>query len=276
MKRKILLPTDFSDNAWNAIIYALKLFKHEFCTFYLLNSTFIQISTLSYFSNKLLKSIEQDALKSLMDLEELAESTNANCNHDFQIILSQENLNTALKKAILEWDIDLVIMGTKGATGAREVFFGSNTIHVINNLKNCPVLIVPETYDFLVPVQIAFPTDYNRFYSDKELRPIKLLADLYDAKIRIMHINAEENLNDIQEYNLNKLKQYLDHYDYSFHWMPKYGNKEMEINDFIRELDINILAMVNYKHNFMEKITHEPVIKKIGYHCKIPFMVIPE
>ena len=276
MKHKILLPTDFSDNAWNAIVYALKLFKHEYCTFYFLNSTFVQISTLSQFSNKILKSIEQDALKGLMELEKLVETTDANSNHDFQIILSRDNLIDAVKKAVKEEEIDLVVMGTKGASGAKEVFFGSNTIHLVKNLKQCPVLIIPETCEFKRPLQIGFPTDYNRFYSNKELKGIKLLADLYDAKLRIMHINEEEKLTDIQEYNLTKLKYYLNSYTCEFQWLPKYDDKTTEINDFIKDYDISILAMVNYAHSFIERITHEPVIKKLGFHIRIPFLVIPE
>ena len=35
--KNILIPTDFSDNAWNAITYAINLFKKKECTFYLVN-----------------------------------------------------------------------------------------------------------------------------------------------------------------------------------------------------------------------------------------------
>ena len=58
--------------------------------------------------------------------------------------------------------------------------------------------------------------------------------------------------------------------------MPNYSKKSTEINDFSSELDINMLAMVNYEHSFIEKLIKEPVIKKIGYHPPIPFLVIPE
>lgn len=220
--------------------------------------------------------MEEDAMRELLSLKELAETSDANANHNFQIILSLEDLKTAVKKAVKEWDIELIIMGTKGATGAKEFFFGSNTVRIVKSSKACPVLIIPEEYDFIVPKQIAFPTDYNRFYSNIELKPLRLLADLYDSKIRIMHINVEEDLNDIQEYNLIKLKEYLENYEYTLHWMPKYDKKAREIIDFIEELDINILAMVNYKHSFIEKIINEPVIKKIGFHPVVPFLVIPE
>ena len=62
----------------------------------------------------------------------------------------------------------------------------------------------------------------------------------------------------------------------SFHWMPDYAKKVNEINDFIEELKIDMLVMVNYKHSFIENIINEPVIKKIGFHPIIPFLVIPD
>lgn len=276
MRRKILLPTDFSDNSWSAVVYALKLFKNEFCTFYFINSTTIKVSTLSNLSNKLIKAMEDDAMRELLELKELAEACEVGANHNFQIILSSEDLKTAIKKSVNKLNIDMVIMGTKGATGAKEFFFGSNTIRIIKNLKLCPVLIIPEEYDFVTPTQIAFPTDYNRYYSNKELKPLRELANLYDSKIRIMHINTEEELNDTQEYNLEALKSYLNNYEYTLHWMPDYANKTTEINDFVEELKIDMLAMVNYKHSFIEKIINEPVIKKIGFQPNVPFLVIPE
>jgi nucleotide-binding universal stress UspA family protein len=275
MKRKILIPTDFSDNAWSAIVYALKLFEDEFCTFYLLNSTNLKVSAFSNLSNKLLKTMQENAMKELLELKELAEASNANANHEFQIILSSKDLKSAIKLAIKQWSIDLVIMGTKGATGAKEFFFGSNTVNIIKSIKICPVLIIPEEYDFIKPTQIAFPTDFNRFYDHIELQPLKDFATLHNSKIRIVHVNAKSKLNDIQEYNMETLKSYLEDFEHSFHWMPKYATKVVEINDFLEELDIDILAMLNYKHSFIEKILKEPVIKKIGFYPKIPFLVIP-
>ncbi|CAH8282350.1 nucleotide-binding universal stress UspA family protein [Mariniflexile fucanivorans] len=274
MQRKILLPTDFSDNSWSATVYALKLFKDEFCTFYFLNSAAIKASIMS--NKKLIESMKEDTMTELMSLKDLAETSNANANHDFQIIFSTKDLINAIKTAIEEFNIDLVIMGTKGTTPTKEFLFGSNTINIITNLKLCPILVIPEEYDFVKPSQIAFPTDFNRFYSEKELKPLKELADLYNSKIRIVHIITKGELNETQEYNLMILKSHLKNYEFELHWMPNYAKKVTEINDFIQELEINMLAMVNYKHSFIEKIMHEPVIKKIGFHPDIPFLVIPD
>jgi hypothetical protein len=57
--------------------------------------------------------------------------------------------------------------------------------------------------------------------------------------------------------------------------MPNYAKKTNEIVDFIKDLKIDLLAMVNYKHGFIENIIKEPIIKKMGMHPIIPFLVIP-
>lgn len=276
MKKHILLPTDFSDNAWSAAVYALKLFTHEECTFYFLHSTKMHVSTMSNMTNKLLDHMSKAALQDLKELKEMAEQTNVNANHDFEIILSADDLEDAMHMAIAKHHIDLVVMGTKGATGAKEIFFGSNTVRMVKRTKQCPLLIVPEDFDFTTPHQIAFPTDFTRDYQDRELKYLRSLIELYDSKIRVVCILSKDKLTGVQEYNMTMLESYLEDYDYSFHFMPNYAKKTEEINDFIEMLEVNMLVMVNYKHSFIEGIIKEPVIKKIGFHPIVPFYVIPD
>ena len=57
--------------------------------------------------------------------------------------------------------------------------------------------------------------------------------------------------------------------------MPDYSSKEIEIKEFISELEIDLLAMVKNRHTLLEKITREPVIKKLGFHPLVPFLVMP-
>ncbi|WP_339885541.1 universal stress protein [Polaribacter vadi] len=276
MQKKILLPTDFSDNAWNAIIYALKLYANETCDFYLLNSIKIKGSTMSNFSSKLSSTIRKSAFKDMLELKQMIERVNANANHNFEILVSNADLKDALETAIKKHTIQLIIMGTKGASGAKEFFFGSNTVNVINKVRLCPILTIPDQFDFVEPKKIAFSTDFNRLYKEEELAPLKEVTDLYNSEINIVHLNNEEHLNEVQEYNSKILENDLKDYKHHFFWIPNYGKKANDINDFIKEQNINMLAMVNYKHSFIEKITKEPVIKTIGFQPFIPFLVIPE
>lgn len=273
MKKNILLPTDFSDNAWSAAVYALKLFVNEDCTFYFLHSAKIKASTMSNMTNKLLKVMLDNAKRDLLDLKDIAEAI-GNKKHTFEIILSSKDIEDTIKASIEGYSIDYIVMGTKGASGVKELFFGSNTVKILKKINNCPVVIVPDEYDYIPVKQIAFPTDFNHFY-DTELEPVKSLAEAQGSKIRIVHINKEKDLTDQQNYNLAMLKAYLEEHPHSFHWMPNYAKKREEINDFIEELDINLLAMIKYKHSVFENIFNEPVIKKISFNPIIPFMVIP-
>lgn len=274
MRRHIILPTDFSDNAWSAAVYALKLYAEQECTFHFTHSTKMKVSTMSNFSNRLLKVMTENALKELTDLKDMAERVNANANHDFNIILSSDDLQYVIESAIKKHNAQLVVMGTKGATKAKDIFFGSNTVHILKKMKLCPVLIIPDEFDYETPKQIAFPTDFNRFFGD-ELDALKNISELHNSKIRIVHINEEDKLDKQQNYNIAMLKAYLENYPHSFHWMPDYEKKSTEINDFIEELNINILAMINYERSFIERIVNEPVIKKIGFNPSVPFLVIP-
>ena len=275
MKRSILIPTDFSDNAWNAIVYALKLYADEVCAFHFLHAWSVSNpTTRTYITTHYIETIEEDSLKQLTELKGMAENANINANHTFDIVLSKEGLKSAIETAVKKHNVDLIVMGTKGATGAKEIFFGSNTVDTIKKMKLCPIMVVPEEFDFVEPKQIAFPTDFNRFYGE-ELVPLKRLSELYNSKIRIVHITKESNLTKTQDYNLAMLKVYLENFPHSFHWMPDYAKKTQEINDFIEELDIDILAMINYKHSFIENIVNEPIVSKIGFHSTIPFLVIP-
>jgi nucleotide-binding universal stress UspA family protein len=217
-----------------------------------------------------------NARKELLKLKELAESTNANSNHDFEVILSTDELTDAIEFAVKKHKINMVVMGTKGSTAAKELFFGSNTVKVIQRMRLCPVLIVPTDIDFIVPKQIAFPTDFSRYYGNKELDPLKNISALYNSKIRIVHINVETHFDEVQEYNLKMLKEYLKNCEHSFHWIPDYSKRVVEIKDFIDAYGINMLVMVNYKHSFIESIVNEPVIKKIGFGPTVPFLVIPD
>lgn len=275
MERHILLPTDFSDNAWAAAVYALKLYADETCTFHFLHSTRMKVSTMSNISNKLLRVMYDNAKKELTELKDMAETANANANHEFKVIVSPESLQEAIENAIMKHNIDLVVMGTKGATKAKEIFFGSNTVRMLKKMRSCPVLAIPDEFEFETPDQIAFPTDFNRFFNDTELKPLKGLADLHNSKIRIVSILYEKDLNETQDYNKQMLDSHLSNYPHTFHCMQDYAKKTVEINDFIDELGINILAMVNYKHSFIESIVKEPVIKKIGFRPIVPFFVIP-
>ena len=81
----------------------------------------------------------------------------------------------------------MIVMGTKGASKAREILFGSNTIHVIKK-SICPVLAIPENFDFEAPKEILFPTDYKIPYQLNELSSVLDIANMYNPRVNILHV----------------------------------------------------------------------------------------
>ena len=275
MRHHILLPTDFSENAWSAALYAFKLYANEPCTFYFLHAwTFVNTGSRTYITPDYIDKLMDTSEAQLNALKDRAINERTNSKHEFETIFTTDSLIDSIIYAIGKEKIDLLVMGTKGATGAKEFLWGSNSVSVINKVKLCPVMLIPDNYEYETPKQLGFPTDFNRLYGE-ELLALKKLAALHDSAINILHINGMDKLTDTQRNNFDILKEYLKNDPHTFYWKSDYAKKAQAIKDFIKENKINILTMINYEHSFIEKLTKEPVINKMGFHSEIPFVVIP-
>ncbi|QXP59274.1 universal stress protein [Olleya sp. HaHaR_3_96] len=274
--KHILIPTDFSDNAWSAIVYAVKYFKNDVCTFYLLHANLLNPSPLSSLSDIYIKNIRQQNNLQLEALKQQITDSDANTNHDFKTIVKFVALKEAIKDCIAENTIDLIVMGTKGVTKNKSLFFGSNTIHLVDKIKTCPILIIPDEYDFRPIKQIVFSTDLNRFYSDHEIKIINEFIYDNNAALRVVNIQTKQPISELQFYNLSCLKKGFKDFEVHYHSVPNYDKKAEIISTFIKDLDIDLLIMVNYKHSIIERFLNEPVIKNIGFKPQVPFLVIPD
>jgi len=272
---KILLPTDFSDNSMNAVNYAMKLFADETCTFYLVNTYTPVVYTYDFQMNtggylgEITDVIRDNSLERL----EILKRKFTDPNHTIQLVSSFNVLTDEIDQLVEKESIDLVIMGTKGATGAKEVLFGSNTIHVIKKAQ-CPVLAIPDGYFFEKPKAILFPTDYKVNYSTKQLQLLKQIASLYESKIHVLHVSNNRELNASEIEHKVKLESLLVDYNDSYHNERDQQIPEA-INEFQKSTYVQLLMMINNKHSFFENLFFKPVINQIGFHLNVPFLVIP-
>ena len=280
--KRILIPTDFSDNAWNAICYAMHLFQNEECDFFLLN-TYTPVIPSSRFMAPMINGVRiEDAIRSssenglLSTVERIQKHFN-NPKHSFETISSFNLLVDEVKDLVDSYSIDLIVTGTKGASGMEEVFMGSNTVRIIKSTKKCPILAIPQHFDYQTPSEIAFATDFNRFYSLSELQPLIDLARSFNATIRIVHVQYEiKALTELQQFNLNMLRKYFSNVEHYIHTVSELNSVSHTLDVFSKELDIHLLAMLHYQHSYMEKMTREPIVKRTAFHTQIPLLVIPE
>ena len=279
--KNILLPTDFSDNAWNAIFTGLKMFQTVDCNFILLNTYEPKLANLMGNKSKERLGVIYDSLSenSKLQLDKTMQYLHENhsrSNHKFESVSISNDIEHAINQMVVDRDIDLIVMGTKGATGAKEVFMGSNTVKVIKKVRMCPILAVPHNYDFKALKSVVFPTDFTHPYSKSELKPLIDVVGLWNAEIAILQIAQEYELHDEQKRNLKQLSNRLQDVKHSFHKVEMWNNVAEATNKFAGENDMDLIALIHYPHTFMEKLTREPVIRKIGFHAKVPLMVLPD
>ncbi len=276
--KKILLPTDFSDNSWNAIKYALQLFKDQECNFILLNTytpiiyqfEYIQPSSAQF---GLVDTLKEASQKGLDELQKNILSEFNNPKHVFTKISSFNSLTTEIDDLYTNNIMDIIVMGTKGASGVTGVLFGSNTIHVIKNAK-CPVMAIPSDFSFETPHEILFPTDYEIEYQAKHLKPIIDIAQNHISRVNIMHVYTGNDLTEAQQKNKSILETSIKNVAHLFHDI-KNQNVPEAITNFQLKARINLLVMINNKHSFFENLFFKSTINQIGFHLNIPFLVIP-
>lgn len=277
--KHILLPTDFSANSWNAIKYAVQLYKDETCTFHLFNAYIPIIYHVEYVLINPAQFGMGDAVKeaSLLSLNKLVDRISNkfgdNPKHTFETIARFDALIPGVKELIDERHVDIIIMGTQGATGAKEVLFGSNTVHVFKEVK-CPILAIPSDFDYESPIEILFPTDLEVDYKNSHIKVLKELAELHNARVNVMHVSNGYDLSAVQEKNKLILESVFKSTAYLFHDIEMMDIKDA-INKFQIKAKINLLAMINNKHSFFENLFFKSTIHQIGFHLKTPFLVIP-
>lgn len=276
--KRILLPTDFSDNSYEAIRYALRIFKDVKCKFYLLHTYTPPVYQTEYLLGSpghigLGDVMHETSETQLENLKTRLEKEFKNPDHTFMVHTAFNTLVNEVIETIESEAIDVVVMGTQGATGAQEILFGTNTVHVIKKAK-CPVIAVPPNYEYEAPRIILFPTDYEIKFREKELEPLLTLVDRHRSEVNVIHVSTGYDLTPDQKEHKRGFEELLGS-NGLFHDLPN-NNIIDAINGFQVKEKVNLLVMVQNKHTFLERLFIEPVIKKIGFHILTPFMVIPQ
>ncbi len=277
--KHILLPTDFSDDAYGASAYAFQLFSDTACRFYLMHTYAPAIYRAEYVIHHPgqvgFGDVYQTlAMNKLQEAKKKLGEKLQNPKHDMVLHTAFNTLVDEVQETVKNEGIDLIVMGTQGATGAKEIFLGTNTVHVMKKTK-VPLLTIPPNTAFEKIKKILFPTDYEVDYTAEQLEIMKYIALEHDSSIEIMHVSTGYELTKEQQKNKARLKAIFNELPHRFHDWP---SEEIitAINNFQSGHGAQLLAMIRNKHTFIERLFVEPVVKKIGFHTTIPFLIIPQ
>ena len=277
--KQILFPTDFSEAANVAFIYALNfadVLNAEVTILHVYDLPIVETPPLPESTKEIFDVVEANKAESfkeeLAKLNQLAEEkglSNVKLNSE----LLYGDLVYNINKVTKEQSAGLVVMGTTGATGAKEVFLGSNAASVISNV-NIPVLAIPANADFNEKVSsIVFTTQYQEKDTDVFNKTLDVARSL-KAKVYCLYIKTPDDPTNIEE-RINEWKILYKDNDVSFFNIDG-DHVEQTIIDFVENQKVDMLVMLKHKRGFFESLFHRSLTKKMAYHTKVPLMVYHE
>lgn len=276
--KKILLPTDFSENAYNAINYAIELYKGEPCEFFILHSYYLP----GYSENNLLslvptdeklKEVKERAEKKMETLKVLVRFNDFNNNHKLHFLNVFGSFNTVLKNSVEMEDIKLIIMGTRGETDDRNAILGSNAVNAMEKIRNCPVLTIPGDFIFKDLNEIVFPTSFKIHYKENELATLIEISQLTNSPIRILHVKKDRKLSKEQEENKVLLNQILEATSFTHHELFNLNLQE-GVRCFAQSRASEMIAFINKKHSFFGSVFSNPMVKDLGNNANVPILAL--
>ena len=275
--RKILIPTDFSENAMNALKYAVELFKYEVSEFYIMHAyqddiysedVLVTRETLDEVTSIISKKSDEE----LQNIKKNISNISPNPRHTYNLISANNLLLDEADKIVDDQNIDIIVMGTRGKTNDKKITLGSHTLQVLKYVQ-CPVLAIPENYKYTQPKHLLFPTNYLIPYKRRELKLLCEMVSPYRAVIDMVYISKIEKLSLRQEDNQNFIRKELCKNGLNF----KTVNSKHIVNTIfknIKENHIDMLVMVNTRHSFLENILFQSTLDELSLHLDIPFLAL--
>jgi nucleotide-binding universal stress UspA family protein len=264
--KNILVPTDFSPNAENAFRVALELATMVKGKITLIHSykliqragSFIGIESM----------LKEDAEK---DMQKLLQKHNGSISKDVTVNwkVVKGDAVSMISAYSEDLDIDLVVMGTQGSTGLKEIFIGSVTNSVINN-TSIPVLAIPMDCKVTQFNHIALAVDGKAVTRPTVYNPILDLANIFNAKLSIVHVTKETSAK-LEE----NLILFFKEIDPNFH-IIKGDDISKSLREFTSEHKVNLMCLLKRDRGFIDNLFHKSQTSRNVFYINIPLLILRE
>ena len=274
--KKILFPTDLSPTSLNAFAFVLHLAQKinaEILTLHVYefqlgvpvdNFDFLidyyQIGAWGVFENF------KGEVPKLRAIAEEHHLENISLSH----LLERGNAVDEIVKCAAREEVDLIIMGTKGATGLKEIFLGTITEKVLKESKRF-VIAVPLNYHYKPVQKILFLAEYKNLELEL-LQKVSDFAQILQARVQVLEVQSHPD--GVNELMMRKWKEYFENGDFTFYYINK-NFSERIILEFIGQHGINMVVITMRKKNFIEKLFTFSLSKQLVFHTTVPLLGIP-
>jgi nucleotide-binding universal stress UspA family protein len=274
--KTILVPIDFSDNSKNAMDYAILLANQLNMKLLLLHAFDASVAEVISDSYKVvaqipIKGTPKDNERELKVWREavVTSEEELECN----TLFTKESLEDSIDTLVKTGSVHLIVMGTKGATGLKEIFIGSNTARIIEKIP-CPVIAVPDKYQFNSIKKIIFATDYH----DSDIASIRFLIKLAkaaDSELAIIHLaDGELKLRyeeDLLEHFMERVKKSIVYDKVKFYLLNGVDIVE-SLTDFIADQNADLFAISSERRLLIGPFFNRSLTRKFVQHIQIPLL----
>jgi nucleotide-binding universal stress UspA family protein len=267
--KKILVPTDFSTQAENALKVAAQLAKKHKCEIYLLHvleiplhkvdalSTYNNLPEAVYFMKLAHKQFEE--LKGKDYLKKLKVHEHVEFQEIFKGIFHQCEKH----------NIDLVIMGSNGANGLKEMLIGSNTEKVVRT-SEAPVMVVKTEHKSFKTDHFVFASDFK----DENKKPFEKaieFANIFDSKIHLLMVNTPNNFITTEEAQ-SRMQNFVEVFKFSNYTLNVYNDMTIEkgIMNFSQSIQAHLIGMSTHGRQGISQFFNGSVSEDLVNHAKRP------
>jgi nucleotide-binding universal stress UspA family protein len=274
--KKILYPTDFSDTAENAFIFALQIADHlgaSIITLHAFDRPDISDFNLPGVLREVYDSIDLDEFENYEDevpiLRDIA-TDNGYYHVPMVHVLEEGAPVSAILRTANKNKADLIVMGATGAGKMEAFFFGTISGKVMEE-AHCPVIVVPDEAEFdgiidHIGVATNFTKDDALF-----IEALRKFRDSMRSHLHVIHIDTTSS-GDGKEKMKTFYEPWLSDKKMTAHCVSSKDINE-GLENFVQEKQIDILAILSHRRTWFDELFQQNRAKTLSYQQTIPLMV---
>lgn len=271
--KKILVPTDFSEQAENALAVAHDIALKCNATIMLLNvieapggasfDTMGGTPTIDPMDNVYVIELMEAMKKKMLDI--VAAYPQVTIEHEVRV----GNPFSSISAEVVKHDMDLVVMGSKGSSGIEEVLIGSNTEKVVRRAK-CPVLTIKDKININDVKDIVFASDFKEDQAEVIHELIKF-QKIFDAKLHMVKINTPNNFTAEREMN-KQMKEFAEKNNVENYDLNIYNDvvEEDGIIFFADDIKADMIALATHGRTGLMHLLSGSIAEDVVNHSKRP------
>lgn len=268
--KRILVPSDFSENARNAFDFAYKLFGGDEAVYVLLNTYEIPSAGAGSMMVSLEEILEKESTKGLKEEEKYLKEKYKLAQIFFESC--RGSVEDGIDRMIDKHNVEIVVMGTQGASGLKKVLIGSNAQKVISE-SPISVLAIPEDSRYKGLKNIILAANLKDEKCEKSLQLLLEIANNSNAEIEALHVATEKELETETQLKEQLTDKVLSTVKHRF-TVIKNENIIDAVNDHVELKEADMLVVIPRKLGFFESLFSRSISKKLAYTSKVPLLAL--